>query len=74
MEHYLKDVKLISPITKPDKVIGVIANYKGDCDRKKIPYSKEPILFSKFASVITGPYDPIVKAANCQVSQTVAVN
>lgn len=65
--YSLPDVKLLSPVTKPDKIIGIIANYKDDCDQRNVPYSKEPIIFSKFSSVITGPCDDIPKAENCQV-------
>lgn len=66
--YRLQDVKLISPITKPDKVLGVASNYKGDCDRRNVPYPKELLVFSKFGSVITGPFDPIPKPATSFVS------
>ncbi|KAL3268173.1 hypothetical protein HHI36_007300 [Cryptolaemus montrouzieri] len=55
----LKDVVLLSPITNPDKVACVGLNYKGHCDEQNIPYPKEPMIFSKFSSVITGPHDEI---------------
>ncbi|CAG9838712.1 unnamed protein product [Diabrotica balteata] len=61
-QHTLTSVKLLSPITKPDKILGVASNYKDDCKMRNIPYPKEPMVFSKFASVIIGPNDPIPKS------------
>lgn len=55
----LKDVNLLPPITKPDKVACVGLNYSGHCDEQNIPYPREPMIFSKFASTIIGPYDDI---------------
>ncbi|XP_044753385.1 fumarylacetoacetate hydrolase domain-containing protein 2A-like [Coccinella septempunctata] len=56
---HLEDVVLLPPITNPDKVACVGLNYKGHCDEQNKPYPKEPMIFSKFSSVITGPYDNI---------------
>lgn len=66
----MRNVELLSPVTQCDKVIGVMANYKDDCDKRNVPYSKEPLIFSKFASVITGPLGEIPKADNCNVSMS----
>ncbi|CAH1186635.1 unnamed protein product [Phyllotreta striolata] len=62
IEHNLSDVKLLSPITKPDKILGVASNYKCDCTKRNIQFPKEPTVFTKFPSVITGPYDEIPKS------------
>ncbi|XP_018561813.1 fumarylacetoacetate hydrolase domain-containing protein 2-like [Anoplophora glabripennis] len=59
--HRLAEVQLLPPITRPDKVLGVALNYKEACDRGNIPYPAEPIVFSKFASTIIGPYDVVKK-------------
>ncbi|KAK9881811.1 hypothetical protein WA026_017325 [Henosepilachna vigintioctopunctata] len=56
---HLKDVHLLAPITKPDKVACVGLNYKGHCDEQNKPYPKEPMIFNKFPSVIVGPHDNI---------------
>jgi 2-keto-4-pentenoate hydratase/2-oxohepta-3-ene-1,7-dioic acid hydratase in catechol pathway len=55
----LKDVDLLPPIIKPDKVACVGLNYSGHCDEQHIPYPGEPMFFSKFPSVIVGPHDNI---------------
>ncbi|VEN44491.1 unnamed protein product [Callosobruchus maculatus] len=57
--HGIDDVRLVSPITNPDKILGVALNFKDFADKVGAPYPKEPIVFSKFASVIIGPYDDV---------------
>ncbi|KAK1787100.1 hypothetical protein P4O66_017471 [Electrophorus voltai] len=52
-------VKLLSPVTGPDKVVCVGMNYTDHCLEQNAPIPKEPIIFSKFPSSITGPYDDI---------------
>ncbi|CAH1966745.1 unnamed protein product [Acanthoscelides obtectus] len=59
--HLVDEVKLVSPITNPDKVLGVALNFKDFADKVGAPYPKEPIVFSKFPSVIVGPYDNVPK-------------
>ncbi|XP_060528621.1 fumarylacetoacetate hydrolase domain-containing protein 2A [Cylas formicarius] len=56
----LSEVHLLSPITKNDKVACVGLNYSGHCEEQNIPQPKEPMIFSKFSSVIAGPYDDVV--------------
>nr|XP_022918517.1 fumarylacetoacetate hydrolase domain-containing protein 2 isoform X2 [Onthophagus taurus]XP_022918518.1 fumarylacetoacetate hydrolase domain-containing protein 2 isoform X2 [Onthophagus taurus] len=55
----LSEVNLLPPITNPDKIICVGLNYSGHCDEQKLPYPKEPIIFSKYSSTIIGPHDAI---------------
>jgi len=52
-------VTLTSPILNPDKVICIGMNYKDHCEEQNVPVPVEPIIFSKFASSIAGPFDPI---------------
>ncbi|XP_049875558.1 fumarylacetoacetate hydrolase domain-containing protein 2-like [Pectinophora gossypiella] len=56
----LKDVLLKAPITGMDKVICVCLNYKDHCELHKIPIPPVPVIFSKFASVVIGPSDPLL--------------
>ncbi|KAF5296663.1 hypothetical protein FQR65_LT10203 [Abscondita terminalis] len=56
----LEDINLLSPITKPDKIVCIARNYSGHCDEQNAPKPTEPIFFSKFPSCIVGPYDNIV--------------
>ncbi|XP_068166720.1 fumarylacetoacetate hydrolase domain-containing protein 2A isoform X2 [Antennarius striatus] len=60
------DIQLLSPITAPEKVIGVGLNYRDHCLEQNAPIPKEPIIFSKFPSSITGPYDDILLPAESQ--------
>lgn len=56
----LKDVVLLPPITKPDKLACVGMNYKSYCQELKVASPQEPIIFSKFVSCIVGPNDNVV--------------
>lgn len=56
----LADVKLLSPITRPEKIACVGLNYTGHCDEQNIPRPTEPMIFNKFPSCIVGPYDNVV--------------
>ncbi|XP_076005522.1 fumarylacetoacetate hydrolase domain-containing protein 2A [Genypterus blacodes] len=53
------DVRLLSPILAPEKVVCVGMNYRDHCLEQNAPIPKEPIIFSKFPSAITGPYSDI---------------
>lgn len=55
----LSEVKLLPPISNPDKIACVGLNYKGHCKENNLPIPKQPIFFSKFSSCIIGPYDNI---------------
>ncbi|KAA0713803.1 Fumarylacetoacetate hydrolase domain-containing protein 2 [Triplophysa tibetana] len=54
------DIRLLSPVTRPEKVVCVGMNYRDHCLEQNAPIPKEPIIFSKFPSTITGPYDDII--------------
>ncbi|KAG7332065.1 hypothetical protein KOW79_003899 [Hemibagrus wyckioides] len=53
------DIQLLAPVTGPDKVVCVGMNYRDHCLEQNAPIPTEPIIFSKFPSAITGPYDDI---------------
>uniref|UniRef100_A0A671PSP6 Fumarylacetoacetate hydrolase domain containing 2A n=1 Tax=Sinocyclocheilus anshuiensis TaxID=1608454 RepID=A0A671PSP6_9TELE len=53
-------IRLLSPVTGPEKVVCVGMNYKGHCLEQNAPIPEEPIIFSKFPSTITGPSDDII--------------
>ena len=46
-------------VSKPSKFIGIGLNFKDHAEEQNLPIPKEPIIFSKFTSCITGPNDPI---------------
>ena len=47
-------------VSKPSKFIGIGLNFKDHAEEQNLPIPKEPIIFSKFTSCITGPNDPIM--------------
>ncbi|CAL8249189.1 unnamed protein product [Merluccius merluccius] len=60
------DIKLLSPILAPEKVVCVGMNYRDHCLEQNAPIPSEPIIFNKFPNVITGPYDDIILPAESQ--------
>lgn len=62
------DIKLLSPLLAPEKVVCVGMNYRDHCIEQNAPIPKEPIIFSKFPSAITGPYDDIMLPSESQVT------
>ena len=63
--HAESDVHLGPPIPDPEKVICIGLNYKCHCREQEGRFGRSiepppnPIIFAKFASTLTGPYDPI---------------
>ena len=47
-------------VSNPSKFIGIGLNFKDHAKEQNLPIPKEPIIFSKFTSCITGPNDPII--------------
>uniref|UniRef100_A0A3Q4BDR9 Fumarylacetoacetase-like C-terminal domain-containing protein n=1 Tax=Mola mola TaxID=94237 RepID=A0A3Q4BDR9_MOLML len=54
------DIQLLAPVLAPEKVVCVGMNYWDHCLEQNAPIPKEPIIFSKFPSAISGPYDDII--------------
>jgi 2-keto-4-pentenoate hydratase/2-oxohepta-3-ene-1,7-dioic acid hydratase in catechol pathway len=52
-------VKLLAPIPDPPKIVCVGLNYRDHAAESGAPIPKEPVLFSKFATAIIGPEEPI---------------
>jgi 2-keto-4-pentenoate hydratase/2-oxohepta-3-ene-1,7-dioic acid hydratase in catechol pathway len=48
-----------APVVRPGKVLAVGLNYLKHIEEVGKPIPKEPMIFAKYASAITGPYDPI---------------
>ena len=42
-------------VSNPSKFIGIGLNFKDHAEEQNLPIPKEPIIFSKFTSCITGP-------------------
>ena len=58
--HPLHAVTLQAPISNPEKILCVGMNYREHCTEQNVPIPTAPIIFSKFASSITGPNSPIL--------------
>ncbi|KAM6288863.1 LOW QUALITY PROTEIN: oxaloacetate tautomerase FAHD2A, mitochondrial-like, partial [Aegotheles albertisi] len=52
--------QLLAPVGDPEKLICVGLNYRDHCLEQGVPIPSEPLIFSKFPSAITGPFDDIV--------------
>lgn len=55
----LADVTLLAPVTKPGKIIAIGLNYAEHADESAMDLPSEPLLFSKPASAIVGPGEPV---------------
>ena len=53
-------VHLLCPVPRPSKIVAIGLNYRDHAEEAKLTLPTEPLLFAKFPSSITGPYDPIV--------------
>ena len=51
-------------VSNPSKFLGIGLNYKDHAIEQNLPIPKEPIIFSKFTSRLTGPNDEIIIPKN----------
>lgn len=51
---------LVAPVVRPGKVLAIGLNYLGHILEQAERRPEHPIVFAKYTSSITGPYDPIV--------------
>jgi acylpyruvate hydrolase len=58
--HPPQAVRLCAPILNPRKIICLGLNYRGHLPEFNADIPTEPILFSKYATAIIGPEDPIL--------------
>ena len=61
-----KDVRIGPPVAKPSKIICVGLNYSKHAAESGMQIPKEPVLFFKAPSALTGPNDDIVIPKNSQ--------
>lgn len=57
--RHLSDVRLLSPVLKPDKIICLGLNYTAHVAETGRELPSYPVLFTKFASAVAGPFDAI---------------
>ncbi|MCX6151414.1 MAG: fumarylacetoacetate hydrolase family protein [Ignavibacteriales bacterium] len=55
-----KNEDLDAPLRKPGKIVAIGLNYIDHASESKMELPKHPLVFTKFNSSITGPYDPII--------------
>lgn len=55
----LDQVRLLAPIPRPGKVIGIGLNYRDHARETGAAIPSKPILFAKFPSSVIGPYETI---------------
>ncbi len=56
----LSDVKLLAPILKPEKFIGIGLNYEDHAAETGADIPEKPIVFAKYPNTIAGPDDAVV--------------
>src|SRR5690554_1317412 len=61
--YALNDLQVLAPIDDPAKIIGIGLNYFDHAEETGSKIPEEPIFFTKFATSVTGPEDPIVLPA-----------
>ncbi|MAS82123.1 MAG: hypothetical protein CMF45_05490 [Legionellales bacterium] len=55
----LDAVNIEAPIVHPPKVIGVGLNYIDHCREANMAVPEEPVIFTKYSTSVTGPYDDV---------------
>ena len=55
----LAEVKLLAPVVRPGKIIAVGLNYADHADESAMDLPEVPLLFSKPATAIVGPNEPV---------------
>ena len=56
----LREVRLLTPIASPSKIVAIGLNYADHAEEGGVPTPKAPLIFAKFPSTIVGPGDDVV--------------
>lgn len=59
-----EDVRWAEPVARPSKIVCIGLNYKLHAEESGSPIPKEPIIFFKSTSAISGPYDEVIIPQN----------
>jgi len=66
-DHALDAVTLHAPVARPPKIIGIGLNYIDHCREAGLDVPKFPVVFTKYSTSVSGPYDDVVWHTNvCQ--------
>jgi len=55
-----KNEELDAPLRKPGRIVAIGLNYIDHASESKMDLPKQPLIFTKFNSSITGPFDPVI--------------
>jgi 2-keto-4-pentenoate hydratase/2-oxohepta-3-ene-1,7-dioic acid hydratase in catechol pathway len=55
----IHDVRLVAPLRRPGKVLAVGLNYRQHIAELNKPSPDVPMIFAKYSTAVTGPFDPI---------------
>lgn len=57
------EVRFLTPVFRPQKIIGIGLNYHDHAEEVGLPKPQEPLLFAMFANTVIGPEDEIIVPA-----------
>jgi 2-keto-4-pentenoate hydratase/2-oxohepta-3-ene-1,7-dioic acid hydratase in catechol pathway len=55
----LNQLHLLAPLPRPGKIIGIGLNYMDHCREQNVKVPEHPLVFAKFGTAVTGPYEEI---------------
>jgi len=59
-DHAFEAVTLNAPVARPNKIIGIGLNYIDHCREAGLDVPKFPVVFTKYSTTVSGPYDDVV--------------
>ena len=59
-DHAIEAVTLAAPVARPNKIIGIGLNYIDHCREAGLDVPKFPVVFTKYSTSVSGPYDDVV--------------
>jgi 2-keto-4-pentenoate hydratase/2-oxohepta-3-ene-1,7-dioic acid hydratase in catechol pathway len=59
-DHALDAVTLMAPVAQPNKIVGIGLNYIDHCREAGLDVPKFPVIFTKYSTSVSGPFDDVV--------------
>ena len=59
-DYTIDAVTLSAPVARPNKIIGIGLNYIDHCREAGLDVPKFPVVFTKYSTSVSGPYDDVV--------------
>ncbi len=63
----ISDANILSPVTAPAQIVCQGLNYADHADQSGHALRHKNLLFMKAASSLSGPFDPVIRPAECQM-------